>query len=552
MQLTRSALAAAALALGAVFANGHPAGAAGITLGQPAPTFRLTTLDGKTVTLADYRGRTLVLNVWGSWCPPCRIETPGLIAEARAQGSSVAFLGIDTTETPAVVRAFTVAKGVRYPQIVTTSASDFARDYDIRNYPTTIVIDPSGIVRARHADNLLPRPQLQAYIAAAKLGRSAPLVSDEQRKLDGMLAPAQFALTGAPPTVSASAAAAARAIGSADDEMDETMTDATRDHDLVKTRAEESTLRDAAIAALAPIAASDADRVLLADLRGDHFNALGDWAAADAAYAQAVAIDVNDTKALGGQAYAASQRGDDARAAALDLQIAHIRPSYASWIALARIDAKRGEKTAAFRALDRATALAQQTQRPAFLAWTHLYGGRAAVAVGDAARAKAEFTAAQAAAALISARDPRHVMYLEESQEALVALSLGRGAKAAVSLTPWTGPELPGSIKSTLKYRLVATGTPGTVLDLNARGVPKGWIASFCTDRVCAPFHVSFVVPTSSVKIIEFQIIPDGPKVRHDPRVRVDASQNGRRLASVTQVVPASPESLDSTLEVKP
>src|SRR3982074_2967396 len=70
----------------------------GPVVGQPAPAFALTTPVGKTVRLADYRGKTLVINVWGSWCPPCRLETPDLVAEAKGDASrGVAFLGADTT-----------------------------------------------------------------------------------------------------------------------------------------------------------------------------------------------------------------------------------------------------------------------------------------------------------------------------------------------------------------------------------------------------------------------------------------------------------------------
>ena len=142
-----------------------PAGAAelpGPVVGRPAPPFTLTTTGGKHVSLADYRGKTLVINVWGSWCPPCRLETPDLIAEAKAGAlRSVAFLGIDTTEPASAVRAFVAAKGIPYPQVATTADSEFARAYDIRNYPTTFVIDPSGVLRARHADNVLPRRDVE-------------------------------------------------------------------------------------------------------------------------------------------------------------------------------------------------------------------------------------------------------------------------------------------------------------------------------------------------------------------------------------------------------
>ncbi|TAM62445.1 redoxin domain-containing protein, partial [bacterium] len=71
--------AAVAVAMLGVPAFGAPAAAGGVPalsgpqIGQPAPDFTLTTLDGKRVQLADFRGKTLVLNVWATWCPPCRL-----------------------------------------------------------------------------------------------------------------------------------------------------------------------------------------------------------------------------------------------------------------------------------------------------------------------------------------------------------------------------------------------------------------------------------------------------------------------------------------------
>src|SRR5665213_885800 len=170
----------------------------GPVVGQPAPAFALTTTGGKTVRLADFRGKTLVINVWGSWCPPCRLETPDLIAEAKAEAPrGVAFLGVDTTETADVVRAFVAAKGVPYAQAVTSGTSAFSKAYDIRNYPTTLVIGPDGVLRARHADNILPRAQLHAYIVAAQHGTSAPLNTAFQAQLDALLDPAQYSFSGA-------------------------------------------------------------------------------------------------------------------------------------------------------------------------------------------------------------------------------------------------------------------------------------------------------------------------------------------------------------------
>src|ERR1700716_3381670 len=88
----------------------------GPQVGAPAPDFHLTTLDGKPVSLADFRGKTLVINEWATWCPPGREETPDLIASAkklRATGD-VVFLGVDSTERAPIVRAFIAAKPLPY------------------------------------------------------------------------------------------------------------------------------------------------------------------------------------------------------------------------------------------------------------------------------------------------------------------------------------------------------------------------------------------------------------------------------------------------------
>jgi hypothetical protein len=113
-------------------------------------------------------------------------------------------------------------------------------------------------------------------------------------------------------------------------------------------------------------------------------------------------------------------------------------------------------------------------------------------------------------------------MYLEEAQEATVALDVAHPAgKTALSLAPWTGPDLPGSVASTYKYRLVVAGAPGKTVALAAAGLPKRWVASFCSDRVCMPFRTTVALPASGVKVLEFQVIPQSA-VPGSPTIRVD------------------------------
>jgi peroxiredoxin len=525
--LLRASLVAAALvaaAAGAASAAPQP--------GTPAPPFTLTTIDGKTVTLGSYRGKTLVINVWGSWCPPCRLETPDLIDEANAmRAKGVAFLGVDTTETAAVVHSFSAAKGVPYPEVATTNASAFARDYGI-----TIVIDPSGVLRAIHADNILPRPQLHAYIVAAQRGETAPLTSAEQQKLDAMLAPSQFAFDGDPATVLTNVRAAEKAIENADDELDDAMDDPARDHDLLKTHAEQAALRAKAIAALQTAAQTPADKVLLARMQGDQAVDEGRYADAVTAYGAALAIDDKDQAALSGLAYARAKTGDLAGVAQADRRIATSYPSYSSEIALARAEAATGDRDATIAAIDAAIPLAA-LKSPAALAWAHLYAGRSALQVHDPARARTEFLAAQAAAERVPRDNPRYTWYLEQSQEALLALGLsGARPATAVTIAPWTGPDLPGSVASTYKYRVALSGPAGKNVTLHASGLPTGWIASFCTDRVCSPFTVQTTVPSSGVKVIEFQVIPDGPNQTAHPTVHIDATAGTAKSSTSTVV----------------
>ena len=523
-----------ALAFLTLLGSGPPPAPAGPVVGAPAPDFALTTLDGRRVRLADYRGRTLVINVWGSWCPPCRLETPDLIAESRQQAAhGVAFLGVDTTEPAPAVRAFAAAKGVPYPQAAVAGSSAFARDYDIRNYPTTFVIGPDGVLRARHADNLLPRAQLHAYIVAAQSGRSAPLQSAFQTQLDALLDPAQYPFDGDPATVRANVERAVAAISRSDDLMDEAMDDLARDHDLVATQAEQARLRDAALAAFAPLATSEGDNALLARLRGDQAAARGDWDDAQRFYEQAIGFAPEDLDALAGAAYAADKRGDGTRLVQLRERIAGAAPSYASFAGLGDTLAGQGDIAAAEGAYGRALSLA--TTLPA-RAWTQLHAGRMEARLGRRAQARAAFGRALTAAVRIPDGDPRAAWYVEQAQEGLIALGVLPGAPPSISLAPWTGPDLPGSVASTVKYRLAVTGSRGQAIALTVRGLPPHWIGSFCTDRVCAPFHTQVTIPADGVKIVEFQVIPFGP-ASHSSAIRVEAFVGARRVASAGAAV---------------
>ncbi len=115
-----------------------------------APDFTATSLTGATIKLSSYRGKTVVLNFWGSWCPPCRDEAPTLAVLAQQYGKQgVAFLGDDVGDTPANALAFTKSIGIGYPSINDPGyavVQKFSQVAPVSDTPTTVVIDKTGHV----------------------------------------------------------------------------------------------------------------------------------------------------------------------------------------------------------------------------------------------------------------------------------------------------------------------------------------------------------------------------------------------------------------------
>jgi len=494
----------------------------GPQVGSPAPDFHLTTLDGKRVTLADFRGKTLVVNDWATWCPPCREETPDLITAAKKLSGSgdVVFLGVDSTEAAPIVRAFVASKPMPYAQAIDGDKA-FSRAYDVRAFPTTFVISPDGVLRARFVGNVTPQI-LAGFVGDARAGRNGVLATDAQKKVDAMLDPAAFAFTG---DVAAMRATVQRALKA----MDEAET-VDGDTDYIRTQSEESALRDAGVRAFGPVAATASDKALVARLQGDAAYAREEWPQALAAYERGLALVPDDLDLLGGYATTLHASGDDARATDVYTAIAKLDPSVDNLVSLgvSAGDAKRFNDGAIAFAQAIGTARAAVNAKPTDakrirkLAWAYLYEGRMYVKAGEPEKARVAFAQTSAWTAKLPKTDARYGMYLEEAQEATIALAAVRSdGKTAISLAPWTGPDLPGSVASTYKYRLVVAGTPGKIVALAASGLPKRWIASFCSDRQCAPFRTSLALPASGVKVIEFQVIPQSASPG-EPTIRVD------------------------------
>jgi thiol-disulfide isomerase/thioredoxin len=152
-------LLAGGLAVTLLTGNGDPAGVSYLD-GNPAqrvyaagdrplaPDFSGTSLTGAPIKLASYRGKIVVLNFWGSWCPPCRAEAPTLAVLSEEYGpKGVAFLGDDVADTPANALDFTRSVGITYPSVNDPGyavVQDFSQVVPVNDTPTTIVIDRTG------------------------------------------------------------------------------------------------------------------------------------------------------------------------------------------------------------------------------------------------------------------------------------------------------------------------------------------------------------------------------------------------------------------------
>ena len=116
-----------------------------------APNVTGTSLTGSAIKLSSYRGKTVVLNFWGSWCAPCRGEASTLAVLDEQYGSQgVAFLGDDVADTPSNALAFTRSFRITYPSFSDNGylvVADFSQaGVQVSDTPTTVVIDKTGHV----------------------------------------------------------------------------------------------------------------------------------------------------------------------------------------------------------------------------------------------------------------------------------------------------------------------------------------------------------------------------------------------------------------------
>jgi len=122
-------------------------GEARLAVGEPVPTTELPVLDDEAErgSLADFRGDWVLINVWASWCAPCRDEAPALEAFYREhRGSGFEILGIDTQETGEGGLGFVEEYGLTYPQLHDGDGNYAKDDLKTTGVPETFLVDPDG------------------------------------------------------------------------------------------------------------------------------------------------------------------------------------------------------------------------------------------------------------------------------------------------------------------------------------------------------------------------------------------------------------------------
>jgi peroxiredoxin len=124
-----------------------------ISVGSKAPDFRAVTLDSvaRPKTLADYRGEVVLVNVWATWCAPCRVEMPSiqkLHDSYGPKGLKIIAVSIDDPGQSSAIRDFSKDYGLSF-EILHDKSAEIRRSYQTTGVPETFVIGRDGVIRKK-------------------------------------------------------------------------------------------------------------------------------------------------------------------------------------------------------------------------------------------------------------------------------------------------------------------------------------------------------------------------------------------------------------------
>lgn len=171
--------ALAALFLVRLFA-GDPSKLPSTLIGRPVPAFTLPPLEGLTadgkpvpgLTAADLKGTVTVVNVWASWCAPCRDEHPLLLELARMPGVRV--VGINYKDQPENARRFLGALGNPFAAVGVDTSGRAAIDWGVYGVPESFIVAPDGTIAHKHVGPLSPASLQGSFKAALTAAAARP------------------------------------------------------------------------------------------------------------------------------------------------------------------------------------------------------------------------------------------------------------------------------------------------------------------------------------------------------------------------------------------
>lgn len=134
---------------------------------EPAPDFTLATLGGEPATLSAHQGKTVILDFWATWCPPCVFQVPELnkLHEAHRAAGDLVVIGIAVdVEGETVVRPWAVEHEMAYT--VAIGDEKLAARFGALGFPTLVVVAPDGSIDSRHV-GLIEYDTLEELVAAA-------------------------------------------------------------------------------------------------------------------------------------------------------------------------------------------------------------------------------------------------------------------------------------------------------------------------------------------------------------------------------------------------